>query len=236
MIFAAGLGTRLRPFTNDRPKALVEINGVALLELAIQKLIHFNFREIIINIHHYGELIIDFLNRNENFGINIHISDERDLLLNTGGGLKKALSLLGDEPFLVYNTDVLTNLDLALLYQNHIQRNPLATLAIRKRESSRYLLFNSGLQLSGWRNVKTGEQRISRHCNEFEDFGFSGIHVIDPAIIQFMPNEAVFSIIDVYLEAAKDHVIDGFDHSDSFWMDVGRVKDLEKAKKLPKII
>ena len=232
LIFAAGLGTRLRPYTNDKPKALVKINGKPLLELAIRKLIQNGFQEIVVNIHHFGDLIIEFLESKANFGISIVVSDERQLLLNTGGGLKKALPHLGPAPFLVYNTDVLTDLDLKALYQLHCSNNPLATLAIRKRQSSRYLLFNDGMQLCGWRNVNTGDQKISRPVPTLNDYGFSGIHIIDPEIEQFMPEEEVFSIIDVYLEAAKANLIHGFDHTDSFWMDVGRVADLEKAQSI----
>lgn len=235
MIFAAGLGTRLRPFTNDRPKALVQLQGKPLLEWAILKLSSQGVTEIVINVHHFGEQIIEFIQNHDQLPVPIHISDERDLLLNTGGGLKKALPLLGDQPFIVYNTDILTDLNLRELHQEHLRKNGLATLAVRKRTTSRYLLFNSSMQLSGWRNVKSEVTRISRKSEDYADFGFSGIHIIDPAIIQFMPEHTVFSIIDVYLEAARTELIFGHDHSSSFWMDVGRVDDLKKAESLPLI-
>ena len=232
MIFAAGLGTRLRPYTNNKPKALVEINGIPLLEYAINKVAKHGFKEIVINIHHFGDLILDFIRQRPFEGIQIHISDERALLLNTGGGLKKAAALLGSEPFLVYNTDVLTDLNLSDLYQYHLTRQSLATLAVRQRKSSRFLLFNDNQTLIGWKNNKTGEIKMSRESTAPIELAFSGIHVIDPKLFHFTPDTEVFSIIDVYLEAAKKNDILGFDHSSSKWMDVGRVKDLELAQSI----
>ncbi|MCR9285841.1 MAG: nucleotidyltransferase family protein [Bacteroidetes bacterium] len=232
MIFAAGLGTRLRPLTNDRPKALVEINGKPLLEIAIRRLKYFGFQEIIINIHHFGELILDFLKKNNDFGITIEISDERDLLLETGGGLKKATSFFDDGmPFLVCNADILTNLNLKELYDFHLKNNPLATLAVRNRKTSRYLLFNEkNKELVGWENQKTGEVRWSKPSKEIVHWAFSGIHVIDPKIFELMPNQTIFSIIEVYLSAAKEHSILGFLHDNNIWLDVGKPESLAKAQ------
>lgn len=229
MIFAAGLGTRLRPLTLDRPKAMVEVNGMPLLEIVIRRLMYFGVKEIVVNIHHFGELILDFLAGKKNFGIDIAISDERNLLLDTGGGLKKAAPLLGDAPFLVHNVDVISNLDLKSFFAFHSKSNALATLALRKRESSRYLLFDHTGLLSGWRNAKTGERKICRKATQFEDFAFSGIHVIDPRIFNFMPDESVFSIIDVYLEAGKTEIIQGYPHSESIWLDVGKLPAVKAA-------
>ncbi len=230
MIFAAGLGTRLRPYTDDKPKALVEVNGKPLLELAIRYLIKFGFNDLVINVHHFADQVIDFLNEKHKLCADIQISDERDLLLDTGGGLKRALPLLGSEPFLLFNTDVLTNLDLEDFYRFHLKHNNLATLAVRRRKSSRYLMFDNYMRLSGWRNYRTGDQEISRKTKKYQDLAFSGIHVVDPSIADFMPDKKVFSIIDVYLKAAENYTILGYDHSDTHWMDVGRVADLERAK------
>lgn len=236
MIFAAGLGTRLRPLTLDRPKAMVEVKGMPLLEIAIRRLKYFGINQIVLNIHHFGELILEFLSANKNFGIDIAISDERDLLLDTGGGLKKAAELLGDAPFLVHNVDVISNLDLQAFYDFHIKSRALATLALRKRESSRYLLFDKTGQLSGWRNAKTGERKICRKATAYEDYAFSGIHVIDPRIFDFMPDEKIFSIIDVYLKAGKSEVIQGYPHTEGIWLDVGKLPAVEKAEEVMKEI
>ena len=158
MIFAAGTGSRLKPYTDHIPKALIPIDGKPMLEHIILKLKAAGFTEIIINVHHLGEQIIEFLTGKDNFGITIHISDERDYLLDTGGGIKHAAQFLqGDEPFLVHNVDIISNVDLKALYQHHLDTNPLATLLVSKRDTSRYLLFNKENKLSGWRNKETGE-------------------------------------------------------------------------------
>lgn len=229
MVFAAGLGTRLQPLTNDRPKALVEANGITLLELTLRKLDFFGFREIVVNIHHFGDQIIDFLQDRQNFGLTIHISDERALLLNTGGGLKRAARWLQDGPFLVHNTDIISDLDLNALYGQHIRNGALATLAVRTRESSRHLLFNKAGIMAGWRNNRTGETRFCRPDSDLRPFAFSGIHVISPEIFGLMPEEDVFSIIDVYLSAGREHEIRAFPHEDGFWFDVGKIPSLERA-------
>ena len=158
MIFAAGMGTRLKPLTDTMPKALVPINGKPMLEHIILKLKNSGFTQIVINIHHLGQQIIDFLAENNNFGIDIIISDERDYLMDTGGGIKKAKSFFtGKEPFLIHNVDIISNVDLKKLYEKHLETNPLATLLVSKRETSRYLLFNKENKLCGWRNLETGE-------------------------------------------------------------------------------
>lgn len=232
MIFAAGLGTRLRPLTNDRPKALVEVNDMPLLEIVIRRLKHFGFQDIIINIHHFGDLIVDFLKKKNNFGIKIEISDERDLLLETGGGLKKAAWFFDKEtPFLVCNADILTDLDLKKFYDFHLKNNGLATLAVRNRPTSRYLLFDeNNHELAGWTNEKTGEYKWSKLTQKVLKRAFSGIHIIDPKIFELMPNKDKFSIIEVYLEAAKNHSIFGYLHDEDIWLDVGKPESLAKAK------
>lgn len=231
MLFAAGLGTRLRPLTNDRPKALVELKGVSLLERAIRKLKQAGIREIVVNVHHFADQIESFLSKNDNFGLEIHISDERDQLLETGGGLLKARTWLEKEAFLVMNTDVVSNINLANLMKTHLETGALATLAIRKRNTSRYLLFDESRQLVGWENIKTGEQKMSRSVASYEPYGFSGIHVMSPALFDYMPNELQkFSIIDTYLVAAKKEMIQGFEHNEDVWFDVGKPEQLRQAE------
>jgi NDP-sugar pyrophosphorylase family protein len=232
MIFAAGLGTRLRPLTDERPKALVEVKGMPLLEIAIRRLKYFGCREIIVNIHHFGEQILDFLERKDNFGIEIAVSDERDLLLDTGGGLKKASWFLKNAPFLLCNADVLTTLDLKAFYETHLRSGALATLAVLRRPSSRYLLFDAEGRLSGWRNVRTGERKICRKTDDYRDFSFSGIHAVNPALLDLMPPERVFSIIDVYLSAGRIHDIRAYPHDEDLWQDVGRISSLHPAEEI----
>lgn len=232
MLFAAGLGTRLRPLTDDRPKALAEVGGMPLLEIAIRRLMYFGCRDIMVNIHHFGQQILDFLEANGNFGANITISDERDLLLDTGGGLKKAAWFFRDAPFLVHNTDILSNINLQAFYEAHLRAGALATLAVRQRQSSRYLLFDDGGQLSGWRNARSGEERICRQAARQHPLAFSGIYVLSPAIFSYMPDEEVFSIIDVFLRAGQTEPILAYRHDDSLWLDVGRPQTLEQAEAL----
>lgn len=232
LIFAAGLGTRLRPLTNDKPKALVEINGKTLLQITIEKLQHFGFNDILINIHHFADLMVETIEKNSGFGANITISDERNELLETGGGLKKAAGFFDDnQPFLVHNVDVIHNLDLKHLYDYHLQNNALATLAVRKRSTSRYLLFDNQHQLRGWQNIKTGEVKIARQTEgQLWSLGFSGIHIIDPKIFSLLTESGKFSIINPYLRLAKTELIQGFNHSDSTWIDVGKHESLAEAK------
>ncbi len=250
MLFAAGLGTRLRPLTDDRPKALVEVNGTPLLEIAIRRLTAAGCREIIVNVHHFAEQIIGFLKKNNHFGIRIAISDEREALLETGGGLKKAAWFFDDEkPFLVCNTDVLTNLDLQKFYQKHLESGALATLAVRNRPSSRSFLFDEKMHLTGWQNTKTGETRwcnpkhtntqTLKHSNtqtpKHTPFAFSGIHALNPAIFDWMPDEEQkFSIVETYLQAAATETILGYPHDEDFWFDVGKPETLAKAEAITK--
>ncbi|MCF8297025.1 MAG: nucleotidyltransferase family protein [Saprospiraceae bacterium] len=234
MIFAAGLGTRLQPITNNIPKALVELKGTPLLEIVIKKLISFGFDEIIVNVHHFADLVTDFLKTKNNFGIKIEISYEQDLLLDTGGGLKKASWFFNDsKPFLVYNVDVLSDIDLQDFYNFHIQSKSLATLAVRNRETSRYLLFNKENILCGWKNIKTGEIILARSNEKnLTPIAFSGIQIIDPKIFKFINQDGKFSIINSYLELAKKHKISAYNHDDTIWMDLGKIENLIEAEKL----
>ncbi|MFA8434793.1 MAG: nucleotidyltransferase family protein [Marinifilaceae bacterium] len=231
MIFAAGLGTRLRPFTNDRPKALVDLEGQTLLERAIRKLALLKVDRIVINIHHFGEQIIDFMNVNDNFGLDIRISDERDELLDTGGGLKKAASLfIPDAPVLIYNVDVFSDMDLNVLVRNHQEKKALATLAVRKRETSRYLVFDSNFQLCGWKNVTTGEVKEARPIPAAaKEFAFNGVHVVSPEIFSLINEEGKFSIIDLYLRLAADHPVYAFHDQSEVWIDLGKPNQLKMA-------
>lgn len=232
MVFAAGLGTRLRPYTNDRPKALVELNGQSLLEIILLRLQSFGVTEVVVNVHHYADLVIDFLASNNNFGLNIHISDERELLLDTGGGMKKAKALLSDAPFLIHNVDIISQLDLNELYKTHLTyKNALSTLAVSKRKTSRYLQFSDEGHLVAWRNAATGEKKISKLSQNAKDWAYSGIAVIDPTLFDFFPKEKkVFSIVETWLEAAKKGDLYNFPHDESHWLDVGKPATLAKAE------
>ena len=191
MILAAGLGTRLQPLTDNLPKALVKIRDKTLLEIAINYLVKNGFDKIIINVHHFAEQLINFIEQN-NFGADISISDERDKLLDTGGGLKKASRFFNDgKPFLLYNVDIISNLNLLTLYQANIESNSITTLTVRNRESGRYLLFNSENILRGWKNTKTGELITSCSIDMLDEFAFSGIHIINPEIFSLMPDGEV---------------------------------------------
>jgi NDP-sugar pyrophosphorylase family protein len=230
MILAAGLGTRLMPLTKNLPKALVKIREKTLLEIAINNLVRNGFDKIIINVHHFAEQVIDFIEQN-NFGADISISDERDKLLDTGGGLKKASHFFNDgKPFLLYNVDIISNLNLRTFYHANIKSDSIATLIVRKRKSSRYLLFNSENILCGWKDTKTGEL-ISACTNDLtNEFAFSGIHIINPKIFSLMPDDDVFSMIDLYLDIMKDNKIIASVDNNSFWLDVGKTESLKIAE------
>lgn len=234
MILAAGLGTRLRPLTDYQPKAMVEINGMPLLEIVIRRLKYFGIEDIIINVHHFADQITNFLIKKNNFDINIVISDERDQILETGGGLKKAASFFDDKPFLLCNTDILSDIDLRKMYDTHLKSNALVTLAVRKRKTSRHLIFNESNVLHGWMNIKSGEIKIARSSQgRFKMLAFSGIHVINPEIFGLLDQkEGFFSIIDIYLDAIQDHKIMGFQHDAGLWLDAGKRDSLKEATKI----
>lgn len=231
MIFAAGLGTRMQPLTDLRPKALIEIGGIPLLEIAIRRLKFFGCKEIIVNIHYRGQQIREFLEKKNNFGLHIEISDESDEILDTGGGLKKAAWFLASAPFLALNVDIVSSIDLAALYAAHLREQPLATLAVRHRESSRQLIFDGENQLCGWRNTPKKEQIIVRAAPELNLMAFSGIQVISPELFAFFPpRQKVFSTIDVYLAAAVQGRILAYPHDGDFWLDVGKPEQIPKAE------
>ncbi len=233
MIFAAGLGTRFKPWTDRHPKALALINGKSLLQRNIEYLQRHGITEVIVNVHHFADQLIQAIEENKGWGSHILISDERDAVLETGGGLKKAAPLLNSDPFVVINADILTDLNLGEMIAFHHQHRPLATLATRKRKTSRYFLFNHHQVLCGWRNTKTGDEIISRPGNGMlEERGFSGIHVISHELLSLLHRQGKFGIVDVYLELSGTHVIRSFDHSGSRFVDVGKPESVAIAEEL----
>jgi NDP-sugar pyrophosphorylase family protein len=235
ILFAAGFGTRLKEHTHNKPKALVDLAGKPLLGHAIEHLKQFGISDITINVYHFAEQVIDFIEKNNLFGINIHISNESDQLLDTGGGLKKATEFLkGDEPILIYNVDVISDLDLNLLLKYHLDQKALATLVVRERETSRYLMFDHELQLTGWKNFSNGETRISREVSfaESQPLAFSGIHIIQPELLDLIKEEGKFPIMDLYLRLAEIHSIKAFIDQSGLWMDLGKPEQLIAAEEL----
>jgi NDP-sugar pyrophosphorylase family protein len=234
MILAAGLGTRLRPLTDDRPKALVDINGRTLLEITLTCLRSFGVSEVIVNVHHFGEMIIAYLAASQNFGMRIEVSRE-DELLDTGGGLKKAgwffLEDCRDEPFFLHNVDVLSNIDLAQLVRLHNERHALATLAVQERQSSRHLLFDQQGVLCGRRFEREERTELACAVEPLHAFAFCGIHVISPRLLGMMAETGAFSIIETYLHlAARDEKIMAFRADGSYWRDLGTLESLEHAE------
>jgi len=221
MILAAGLGTRMRPFTDSKPKALVKINDRTLLEIAINKLINYGFNEIVINVHHLADQIVEYIEQSK-FDAKIFISDEREKLLDTGGGLKLAEKYLsGDEPFLLHNVDIVSNLNLKTLYDFHLNSDAISTVVVRKRETNRYFLFNKDSILRGWMNEGNGKKIIISDENPLTKYAFSGIHVVDPKIFSLMPDKDVFPIASLYLEIGLENKICAFIDEKSTWIDVG---------------
>jgi N-acetyl-alpha-D-muramate 1-phosphate uridylyltransferase len=231
MLFAAGLGTRLKPFTNHHPKALVAVNNKTLLERNIRYLQRFGIKDVIINVHHFAPQVEDLLRDNKGFGSTITVSDERAELLETGGGLKKAAPYFaGERDFVVMNVDILTNLDLHKLVSAHLKSKAIATLAVMKRDSSRHFLLDNSMQLCGWRNNKTGEERVARPAEALYPYAFSGIQVLSQSVLQHNPFDGKFSLVDLYLHLAKDQPIRGYDHTGDLLMDVGKPESIEQAE------
>ena len=235
MVLAAGLGTRLRPLTDERPKALVEVAGRTLLEITLSRLRAFGIREVIVNVHHFADMVLDYLKANANFGMRIAVSQE-DVLLDTGGGLKKAgYFFLGDssrpeEPFILHNVDVISTIDLRRMVQFHTDNQALATLAVQDRKTSRYLLFDEQLQLCGRRSGRDGETELVRSSPQTQALAFAGIHVISPRLIPMMVEEGAFSIINSYLRlAGSGEKILAFRADEYYWRDLGRPDDLKQA-------
>ena len=233
MILAAGLGTRLRPLTNDRPKALVEVAGHTLLEITIRRLASFGVREVIVNLHHFADLVIEYLKKNNNFGLRIEVSRE-DVLLDTGGGLKKAAWFFledgSQKPFILHNVDVISTIDLRRMVQFHNDEQAVATLAVQHRETSRYLLFDRHNTLCGRRAGRDQSAEMVRPVEETQALAFSGIHVISPRFLPLMTEEGVFSIVNAYLRlAGKGERICAFRADEYYWRDLGRPENVAQA-------
>jgi NDP-sugar pyrophosphorylase family protein len=234
MLLAAGFGTRLKPFTEHHPKALAEVNGKSLLQHNIEYLQQFGIYDVVVNVHHFAEQIIQAIKNNDGWGSRVSVSDETDAILETGGGLRRAAWFFKDEEdFVLMNVDVLTDLHLDEMIAFHKKNKPLATLATTNRETSRYFLFNEGGILCGWKNIKTGEEKVMRHENNLIPKAFSGLHIISTKIFPLMQQpEIKFSMVDVYLSLCSSHSILFYNHSGSKFIDVGRPESLQKAQVL----
>lgn len=231
LIFAAGKGTRLKPFTESHPKALALVNDVPLLERNIKYLQNFGVTEFVINVHHFGEQIVEFLEKNNHFEAKIDISYEKDELLETGGGLLFAQKYLeNEENFLIMNADILTDLNIHELVKFHETHLPLATLAVSDRNSSRKLFFNSEMVLKGWMNKNSGETKMAEFNNDFKELAFSGIHCINSSIFDKIKRRGKFSIMEEYLDLMFENNILGFQH-EARLIDVGRPESVIEAEK-----
>lgn len=235
MILAAGLGTRLRPLTNDRPKALVEVGGRTLLEITLRRLASFGIQEVIVNVHHFADMVVEYLRKNNNFGLRVEISREDDLLLDTGGGLKKAAWFFlqdgaqREESFLLHNVDVISTIDFGRMLQFHRKRRALATLAVQKRKTSRHLLFDEQNQLCG-RQTGDSLPEIARPARQATALAFSGIHWISPQLLNLISEEGVFSIMTTYLRLASEaQTILAFDSDEYYWRDMGSQENITQV-------
>ena len=235
MVLAAGLGTRLRPITDQRPKALVEVGGRTLLEITLRRLATFGIREVIVNVHHFADLVIDYLQKNANFGMHVEISREEEVLLDTGGGLRKAAWFFAqgsqsDEPFVLHNVDVISTIDLGRMVTFHRNQGALATLAVQKRKTSRQLLFAENGQLCG-RHTAGKEPEPVRPAQRSEGLAFAGVHVISPELLKMIAEQGVFSIITTYLRlAAEGQKILAFRADEFYWRDLGKPENLVQAE------
>lgn len=225
IVLAAGLGTRLRPLTLTMPKALVPYKGKPMLYHVLERLDEHGFRSVVINIHHFGEQILAYLEEHRNFGMNISISDEREMLLDTGGALKKAAHLFSPGPVLAHNTDIDTNLDLNRLWNYHLAQRSYVTLAVKERETTRSLLMGKDGLLSGWRDNRTGEEILCRQDIHSAPVGFSGIYVVSREFLDRLPRQEAFALIPVLLEQGGSMPVRLMLHNDSYWKDMGKASD-----------
>lgn len=229
LIFAAGLGTRLKPFTNIHPKALALVNGKTLLQRNIEYLKAAGIHEMVINIHHFGNQIVDFLQQHANFGCRIEISDETDEVLETGGGLLKARPFLEGDDFVVLNVDILTQMDLTQMLAFHQTHLPLVTLAVSDRDSSRKLMFDHNMRLCGWKNFVTGEEIITQ-TQVYKVSAFSGIHIMRKDIFNYIEERGKFSIMKSYMRLMSGQILLGYDHSGDILIDVGKPEAIAQAE------
>jgi mannose-1-phosphate guanylyltransferase len=233
MVLAAGLGTRLRPLTNDRPKALVEIGGRTLLEIALMRLRDFGIQDVVVNAHHFADQIVSCLAAKKNFGMNLEVSRE-DALLDTGGGLKKAAHFFDGEkgPLLLHNVDVVSNIDFGRMVQFHSRRDAVATIAMQDRQTSRYLLFDEAGELCGRRFAKDGKTELVRVCAQPQALAFCGIHLISPRFLKMMTEEGAFSIVNSYLRlGGVGEKIIAFRADEYYWRDLGTAESIAQAEK-----
>jgi MurNAc alpha-1-phosphate uridylyltransferase len=232
MIFAAGLGKRLGDITEKIPKALVDINGKTALEMAVEKCTKYGFNDIIINVHHFADMVEEEVKRLNRMGFSVSVSDERELLLENGGGLYKARDFFNKAPFLLYNVDIISDLDLESLFNVHIEKRGLATLAVRHRPGKRFLLVDELGQLQGWRNISTGEVILAGESSEgLSEIAFSSMHIVEPKIFEYM-HEGIYSMIDLYLKLAREHPIYTLKHNEGYWIDVGTPESLDYVRHL----
>jgi NDP-sugar pyrophosphorylase family protein len=233
MIFAAGLGTRLKPWTDHHPKALALVNGKPLLQRNVEYLQRNGIKDVIVNVHHFASQIIDTISFHKGWGSHITISDETDAVLETGGGLQKAAwYFAGEKDFVVMNADILTDMDLSDMIHRHQASGALATLAVTERETSRYFLFDDANRLCGWENVKTGEKKIMRDVAPLHRKAFSGIHVINASLLPMITQQGKFSMVDVYLSLAGAHRITAYDHTGTQLIDVGKPESIALAENI----
>jgi NDP-sugar pyrophosphorylase family protein len=232
MIFAAGLGKRLGNITESIPKALVDINGKTALRWAVEKCSASGFNDIIINVHHFADMVENEVERLNKIGFKISVSNEREMLLENGGGLYKARNFFDKSPFLLYNVDIISDFDLGALYRLHLEKKGLATLAVRHRPGKRFLLVDGEGQLRGWRNISTGEQILAgAKADGLSEIAFSSMHIVEPEIFEYM-HEGIYSMIDLYLKLAADHNIYTLKRDEGYWVDVGTPENLEFVRKL----
>jgi len=233
MIFAAGLGTRFKPWTDKHPKALALVNGKSLLQHNIEYLQQYGITDVVVNVHHFPDQIIEAIKKNKGWGSNIMISDESNEVLETGGGLLKAKGLLQDgEPFITLNADFLTNLDINALLAFHKNKKALISFGITNRKTSRYFLFDEENRLCGWRNTATGEEKISIAKNDLKEMAYSCVVIFQPEIFELIPQRGKFSLVETYLSLAATHPIYGYDHSGDKLVDVGKPESVAIAEKL----
>ena len=234
MIFSAGLGTRFKPWTDKHLKALAIVNGKPLLQHTVEYLQQYGIREVVVNVHHFAEQVIDAIKNNDGWGSQIMISNEADEVLETGGGLFKAKDLLKDKRFITINVDILTDLDIDKFIDHHQQTGSFISLAIAERKTSRFLLFNEQNRLCGWRNIKGDEiiEKITMPAPSYVQKAYSGMAIFEPAIFDHITVAGKFSIIDVYLQLAQAKIISGYYHTGDKWVDVGRQESVSVAEKL----
>jgi NDP-sugar pyrophosphorylase family protein len=233
MLFAAGLGTRLKPLTNNKPKALIEVNGMTMLQLGLQKMENAGISKVVVNVHHFSDLVIEEIKRFRSDRMEVLVSDESDQLLDTGGGLLKARPLFdANSPVLLYNVDIVTTANLKDFIAFHHTHNGLASLMVKERPTSRHLLFNDRMELSGWENIGSGEKIITQKTSHFLPFGFQGIHILQPRIFDLITESGKFPIMELYLRLAREHTFMGFESRNDLWFDIGTPEKLQTTRKV----